>query len=149
MALVNATYVGTAAQKKVVRIACFSVSKELFTELNMPVGPLKSALLAVNIPEQSLIVGAHVIVEEASNAATTAAITVGTGEGRADLITTADLKAKGVTSDVELAVQTGTGLPLVVELEYVGAVTNVGKAQIIVEYIEYTKNSGEYTQVNN
>lgn len=148
MALVNATYAGVAAQKKVVRIACFTVDKELFTALNMPVGPAKSALLAVNLPEQSLIVGAHVIVEEASNAATSAAITVGTGEGKTDIITTADLKAKAVTSDVELAIATGSGTPLVVGLEYVGAVTNVGKAQVIVEYIEYTKNSGEYTKIN-
>lgn len=105
--------------------------------------------LLANIPLDAVITDAYIHVETVSDAATSAVATLGTTEGGSEILSAADLKtAVGKVGTFTGQSLTLTGKPLYLGVTTVGAATNVGKYIIVVEYIEYTKNTGEYTTIS-
>lgn len=102
--------------------------------------------LMANLPPNSLITDAYIMVDEPSDAATSAVAKLGTTEGGSEILSSADLTSAGkqgtFASDPIL---TGTGVPLYLGVTVAGAATEVGKYILVVEYLEYRKNTGEYT----
>lgn len=103
--------------------------------------------LLSNIPLDAVITDAYIHVETASDAATTNVATLGTTEGGSEILSAADLTSTGKEGTFTGQSLTTTGKPLYLGVTTVGAITNVGKYIIVVEYIEYTKNTGEYTTI--
>lgn len=100
-----------------------------------------------NIPPNSLITNAYIHVEAVSDAATTNVATLGTTEGGTEILSAADLKTLGEQGTFTGQSLTTTGKPLFLGTTVTGAATNVGKYIVVVEYIEYRKNTGEYTKI--
>lgn len=92
-----------------------------------------------NLPADCLVVDAYVSVAEAGDATRTADIGFA---GGAELIDDGSIAAVAVVKTNDLALETGTGKT--VTMVPSGAITQ-GKFIVTVKYIEYTKNSGEYT----
>ncbi len=102
--------------------------------------------LLVNIPKDAVITDAYIHVETVSDAATSNVATLGTTEGGSEILSAADLKtATGKEGTFTGQSLTTTGKPLYLGITTTGAATNVGKYIVVVEYVEYTKNTGEYT----
>lgn len=100
-----------------------------------------------NIPKDAVITDAYIHVETVSDAATTNVATLGTTEGGSEILSAADLKATGKEGTFTGQSLTTTGKPLFLGITTTGAATNVGKYIVVVEYVEYTKNTGEYTTI--
>ena len=103
--------------------------------------------LIAKLPPNCVITNAYVHVENASDAATSATLKLGTAAGGAQILSAANLKTAGKVGTFAGQSLTDTGVDLYLSAVYVGAVTNVGSYVVVVEYLEYTKNTGEYTQV--
>ena len=104
--------------------------------------------LLANLPPNSIITNAFIHVKTVSDAATSATGTLGTTDGGAEILSAANLKAAtGKVGTFAGQSLTGTGVGLYLRIVYVGAVTNVGEYLVVVEYMEYDKNTGEYTNV--
>lgn len=104
-------------------------------------------LLAL-LPHDSVITNAYVHVVTASDAATSNVATLGTTDGGSEILTGVDLTTVGEQGTFAGQSLTTTGKPLYLNITTTGAATDVGKYVVVVEYVEYTKNTGEYTQVN-
>jgi hypothetical protein len=140
MALVNLTRTDTLFQKK--SICLFAGELNEGAEL----GVTTASYHLANLPADAIITNAYIHVEKASNAATTAAATLGTTEGGSQILTGANLKTLGKQGTFVTAQSlTGTGKNLVLNVTITGAATAVGKYKVVVEYVEYRKNTGEYT----
>lgn len=103
--------------------------------------------LVATLPANAVITRAYVQVLSASDAATSAAAKLGTTEAGAEILSGANLKVLGKQGTLGSQFDTGTGKDVYMTLTYTGAATNVGKYVVVVEYDEYTKNDGEYTEV--
>jgi len=103
--------------------------------------------LLANLPPNSIVTNAYIHVEAASDAATTAVGKLGTAAAGAQIVSSANLKSTGKQGTFAGQSLTGTGKGLYFSAVYTGAVTNVGKYIVVVEYLEYRKNNGEYTSV--
>jgi len=103
--------------------------------------------LLSNIPLDALITDAYIHVVTASDAATSAVATLGTAEAGSEILSAADLTTVGKEGTFTGQSLTTTGKGLYLGITTVGAATNVGKYIVVVEYIEYTKNTGEYTTI--
>ena len=103
--------------------------------------------LIVNLPPRSIITDAYIHVVVASDAATSAVATFGTAEAGTEILSAADLTTLGKQGTFTGQSLTTTGKPLYLGITVVGAATNVGKYVMVVEYLEYTKNTGEYTKI--
>jgi hypothetical protein len=101
-----------------------------------------------NLPPNAVVTDAYIHVEAASDAATTNVATLGTTEGGSELLSAANLKTTGVQGAFTGQFLTGTGKPLFLGTTVTGAATNVGKYIVVVEYLEYRKNTGEYTKIS-
>jgi hypothetical protein len=112
------------------------------------IGVASEDYLLANLPPDAVIVDAYVHVETASDAATSAAATLGTTEGGSEILSAADLKSTGDEGTFTGQSLTGTGKSLYLGIAAVGASTAVGKYIVVVEYLEYKKNNGEYTKIN-
>lgn len=99
-----------------------------------------------NLPEDALITNAYVNVITASDAATTAAATLGTAEGGSQLLTAVNLKTAGKQGTFAGQRMTGTGAELWLNTTITGAATAVAKYLVVVEYLEFNKATGEYTK---
>ncbi len=105
--------------------------------------------LLANLPKDAYITGAFVFTETVSDAATSAVLTLGASSGATDIMTAGDLATAGKTGTVNSSfINTGTGLEVWANITITGAATAVGKYRVIVEYIEHTKDTGEYTVFN-
>lgn len=100
-----------------------------------------------NIPPDAIITNAYIHVETASDAATSNAATLGTTEGGTEILSAADLKATGKEGTFTGQSLTGTGVELFLGVTVTGAATAVGKYKVVVEYLEFKKNTGEYTRM--
>jgi len=100
-----------------------------------------------NLPPDAIITNAYIHVETASDAAISAVATLGTTSGGTEILSAADLTTVGEQGTFTGQSLTGTGVTLWLGLAYVGAATNVGKYKVVVEYLEYRKNTGDYTQI--
>ena len=103
--------------------------------------------LLANLPHDAVITDAYIHVETASDAATSNVATLGTTEGGTEILSAADLKATGEQGTFTGQSLTTTGKPLYLGVTTTGAATDVGKYIVVVEYVEYTKNTGEYTKI--
>ncbi len=103
--------------------------------------------LLANLPADSIITNAYVFVQTVSDAATSASATLGTASAGAQLLTGANLKTAGKQGTFVGQVATGTGVELWLNVSKSGAKTAVAKYVVAVEYLEFTKNTGEYTKV--
>lgn len=104
--------------------------------------------LIAKLPAKSHITNAYVFVATASDAATSAAATVGTASGGAQILSAVNLKTTGKQGTFAGMTDTATGVDVYLNLTYTGAATNVGRYRVVIEYLEYTKNTGEYTKFN-
>jgi hypothetical protein len=103
--------------------------------------------LVATLPANAVIVRAYVQVLTASDAATSASAKLGTTEAGSEILSAANLKTLGKQGTFGTQADTGTGKDVFMTLTYTGAATTVGKYVVVVEYDEYTKNDGEYTEV--
>lgn len=106
--------------------------------------------LLATLPERSIITNAYIHVKTVSDAATTNAATLGTASAGAQILTGGNLKSAGKTGTfVSGQVETGTGVDLWFNVTVTGAQTAVGEYVVVVEYLEYAKDNGEYTLIPN
>lgn len=99
-----------------------------------------------NLPPDAIILDAFIHVKTASDAATSATGTLGTASAGTQILSAADLKTTGDSGTFTGQSLTGTGKEVWLGLAYVGANTDVGEYIVVVEYLEYEKNTGEYTR---
>ena len=111
------------------------------------IGTTSGSYQLANLPLDAVIVNAYIHVKTASDAATSAAATLGTTEGGSEILSGADLKVAGEQGTFTGQSLTGTGVPLVLNTTITGAATAVGEYIVVVEYLEYFKDNGEYTQI--
>lgn len=98
------------------------------------------------LPPNCIITAANIHVVTASDAVTSSTGTLGTTEGGSEILSAADLKSAGDEGTFTGESLTGTGKPLYLGITKVGGNgTAVGETVVVVEYLEYTKKSGEYT----
>lgn len=102
--------------------------------------------LLANLPANAVVTDAFVHVITASNA-TTYGITLGTASGGAQLVSAANGKTAGKQGTFAGQINTGTGEELWLNVTRTGTGSVDAKYLVVVEYIEFTKNTGEYTQV--
>ena len=98
------------------------------------------------LPANAIITNAYVFVRTVSNAATSAAFTLGTTDGGAQLVTGVNAKTLGKQGTFVGMVDTGTGVSLYLNRTITGAET-AGKYVVVVEYLEFTKTNGELTDI--
>lgn len=148
MANTKVTTVGTLAQKKVKRVFSAHIGDDFRTQAaTLGAATPAGNYLVVNLPQDAVITDAYAVVNTVSNAATAATVALGTTEGGAQIMAAADIKAAtGVVGSLVGKLKTGTGLPVYMTLVYTGATTNYGDVTVVIEYTEYRKTSGEYTQ---
>lgn len=115
-------------------------------DAQIPAGTSEDYQLA-NLPPEAVITDAFVHVVTASDAATSAVATLGTTEGGSEIASAIDLATVGEQGTFTGQSATGSGVPLWLGVTYTGAATNVGEYIVVVEYIEYNKNTGEYTKI--
>ena len=104
--------------------------------------------LMAKLPPEAVITNAYVHVVTASDAATSASMKLGTAEGGSEILSAANLKTLGKQGTFTGQSLTGTGVDLYVGVTVTGAATAVGEYIIVVEYVEYEKNTGEYTEIS-
>lgn len=147
MANTNITRAGTNAQKKVKRVLSIRVNEVSFQNAGVQLAVGTQHFLVAQLPERSVLTDAYVVVDSVANSATTATAALGTAEAGAQIMAAADVKtAAVVTGSLVGKLKTGTGMPIYLALVYTGATTNFGDYTVVIEYTEYTKKSGEYTQ---
>lgn len=99
------------------------------------------------LPTNAIVTNAYIHVQTVSDAATSNVATLGTAEGGTQILSAANLKTLGKQGTFTGQSLTTTGKPLYLGVTTTGAATNVGKYIVVVEYLEYTKNTGEYTKI--
>ena len=99
-----------------------------------------------NLPPDSIITNAYIMVLTASDAATSLTAKIGTAEAGTEVLSAATLKTLGKRGTFTGFSTTSSGVELYLTLTYVGAATAVGDYVVVVEYLEYDKNTGEYTK---
>jgi len=144
MANIDKTRQNNFMQKK--SICLFSAKVIEGTEDDQITSGSGNFLLA-NLPPRAVITDAYIHVETASDAATTNVATIGTTEGGSEILSAADLKSTGKEGTFTGQSLTTTGKPLFLGITTTGAATDVGKYIVVVEYVEFTKNTGEYTTI--
>ncbi len=98
------------------------------------------------LPPNSIITDAYLFTKVAGDAATTIVIALGKTEGGSEIFSAANGKALGKTGTFTAqTADTGTGVSLYLGRTVTGGGTNIGKYIVVVEYLEYTKETGELT----
>ncbi len=137
MANTDVTRVDAFSQKKGVCQAVIRVGKDEYGTFSAA-GNYKAVLL----PKDAIITDAYVHTLIVSDAA---AVTVGTTEGGTEILSAGDSTALGKTGTFTGQSATGTGKEMFVSI---AAPATIGDFVVVVEYCEFTKNTGEYTQIN-
>lgn len=145
MAYTDMTRSGEFSQKK--SICVFAADIAEGTSLNEGQVPAATGnFLVGKLPPDSVVTNAYVHVITAGDAATSATAKLGTAEGGSEVLSAANLKTLGKQGTFTGQVHTNTGVDLYLGLTITGAATNVAHYVVVVEYLEYQKNTGEYTQ---
>tara|TARA_R110002012_G_C11625243_1_gene609385 strand:+ start:1462 stop:1893 length:432 start_codon:yes stop_codon:yes gene_type:complete len=97
------------------------------------------------LPENAIVTGAYVFVKTASDAATSASAKLGTASGGTQIMSSANMKTAGKQGTFTGHLDTGSGTPVYLGVTYTGAATEVGEYVVVIDYLEYTKNSQELT----
>jgi len=137
MAFTDLTRVDNYHQKKGVCETVIRVGSEEYKEFTAA-GNFKVALL----PPRAVITDAYVHTFTASDAG---AITLGTTEGGTEILSLGDSTTPGKTGTFTGQSHTDTGVPLFMTT---AAAATQGDFIAVVEYVEYTKNTGEYTKIS-
>jgi len=137
MAVLNRTRIGLRNQKKSV---CASHAELTFEDF--PASGDVAQVFA--IPEDSLLTAINLNVKEAFNAG--ASIVIAATLNGAPVMASISIATTGIKTLTVTKRDSGAGGLLLVTCTIVGAVPTAGKADLIVDYTEYTKNSGEYTE---
>ena len=103
--------------------------------------------LLANLPPEAIITNAYIHVVAAGDAGTSSTGKLGTAETGSQILSAANMKTLGKQGTFTGQVETGSGVELHFTITNVGtAATAVGKYIIVVEYLEYSKKTGEYTK---
>lgn len=129
--------IGTLNQKKGICVAAALLDFDTL-------GAATASFQLFNLPPEAVITGAYVHVVKASDAVTSNAGSIGTAENGTEVLSSADLKVAGKQGTFTGQSLTTTGKTIWFKQTVTGAAT-VGKFLVVVEYLEYNKNSGEYT----
>lgn len=105
--------------------------------------PAAGPYQVANLPPDALIVNAYVHTMSASSAAT---VTLGTTSGGSDILSGGDVDSIPGEGSFGGKAHTGTGKPVYMGL---GGAATTGSFVAVIEYIEYKKNTGEYTRITN
>lgn len=137
---------GTFAQKKDISVAAYHLVEGTDANAGQIPGPGTNDNYHLgNLPPKSIILDASIFVITASDAATSAVGTLGTASAGTQIVSAADLTTTGDQGTFTGQSHTGTGVNVWFGVTYTGAGTNVGEYVALIEYLEYTKNTGEYT----
>ena len=118
-----------------------------FTEGRDGVTAASANHLLAKLPRGCLVTTAYVFTHTVSDAATSAAITLGTTSGGTQIMSAGNLKTAGKTGTASAMIDTGTGVDLWMNLTFSGAAADVAKYAVVVEYMEPAKASGDLTDV--
>jgi len=146
MAFTDKTREANFAQKKGV---CLVAAEIVEGTESYEIPAATGNFLLANIPPDAIITNAYIQVKTAADAATSATAKLGTAEGGTEVLSAANLKTLGKQGTFTGHVETGTGAELYLGLTVTGAATNVANYVVVVEYVEYRKNTGEYTRITN
>lgn len=104
--------------------------------------PAIGSYLVAKLPPEAVVTNAYVFTKVVSP---TNVVIVGTAEAGTQILSAGASQTLGKTGTFTGFVNTGTGVDV-----YVGfsAIPTTGDFMIVVEYLEYTKTTGELTQVN-
>tara|TARA_R110000851_G_scaffold14313_5_gene48495 strand:+ start:4314 stop:4757 length:444 start_codon:yes stop_codon:yes gene_type:complete len=147
MANTDVTRSGEFAQKKGICV----FAGDIVEGTNLNEGQIPAAtgnFLIGKLPPDAVITNAYVHVITAGDAATSASAKLGTAEGGSQVLSAANLKTLGKQGTFTGQVHTDTGVDLYLGLTITGAATDVAHYVTVVEYLEYQKNTGEYTRFN-
>lgn len=97
--------------------------------------------LVAHLPPRAIVTDAYVYTFVVSDAG---AVTLGSTEGGTEILDLGDTTVLGITGTPSKG-QTGTGVPLYMSIS---APITSGEFIAVVEYLEYTKNTGEYTRID-
>lgn len=145
MAFTDMTREANFAQKKGI---CLFASEVVEGTESFEIPAASGNYLLANIPPDAIITDAYIQVQVASDAATSAVATLGTAEAGTEVLSAADLTTLGKQGTFTGHVETDTGAELYLGVTVTGAATAVGKYVVVVNYVEYRKNTGEYTRIN-
>lgn len=129
--------IGTLNQKKTISVATAELD---FATL----GAVTASFQLFNLPPHAVITNAYVHVITASDAATTNVGIIGTAENGTEVLSAANLKTPGKQGTFTAQSLTAAGKTIWFKQTVTGVAT-VGKCLVVVEYLEYNKNTGEYT----
>lgn len=136
MAFTDVTRIDNYMQKKESCYAIICVGEDEYKEFTAA-GNYKVA----NLPPRAVVVDAYVHTFSASDAG---AVTLGTTEGGTEILSAGDSATPGKSGTFTGQSHTDSGKPLFMT---VAAAATQGDFIAVVEYVEYTKNTGEYTKI--
>ena len=143
MANIDLTRTGELAQKKGV---CVFSGLLVEGTGNGELGILTDNYHLGKLPPDAIITNAYIHIVTASDAATSNTGKLGTAEAGSQILSAANLKTLGKQGTFTGQSKTATGVDVFLTTTIVGAATAVGEYVVTVEYLEYTKNTGEYTK---
>jgi len=103
--------------------------------------------LIANLPPRAIVTNAYIHTLVVGDAATSNVVTIGTAEGGDEILSAGDTLTLGKSGTFTGQVSTNTGVALYLGVTTTGAATAVGKYVVVVEYLEFEKNTGEYTRI--
>jgi len=137
MAFTDLTRIDNFHQKKGICETVIRVGSEEYKEFTAA-----GNYLVANLPSRAVIIDAYVHTFVASDAL---GVTVGTTEGGTEILSAATSGTLGKTGTFTGQSHTDTGVPMYMTI---AAPATIGDFVVVVEYLEYTKNTGEYTKIN-
>lgn len=98
------------------------------------------------LPPGAVVIDAYLWIKTPSDALT-ATVALGTTEGGAEIMAATTLTSAGSAGTLVAEVDTGSELPIYATVVNSGDGTDVADYVIVVLYLEYDKNTGEYTRM--
>ena len=138
MAYNDITRYSTNAQKKTVNILAVHLNNETRKYF-----PIAGNYLIANLPPNTIIIEGFIYVNEVSNGGT---CLIGVNEAGSEILSAAAVGTKGKrgTAGTTMPLNFPTGTPVYLRIP---TKPTTGDFIVIVEYIEHTKNTGEYTTI--
>jgi|SaaInl8_120m_RNA_FD_contig_21_2407617_length_2604_multi_16_in_0_out_0_2 hypothetical protein len=121
------------------RSVCSSVGELLFSDITTAVSDT-----ICKIPKGALVLGTRTNVITAFNAGTSITADIGIGGSATGIDDDLSIASTGVTAGTASGVYYASGTDVTVVTTITGAVPTAGRLQIIVDYIETDKVSGNY-----
>lgn len=138
MAFTDKTRVNEFAQKKSICVMACHIDESSADEF-----ATAGNFVIANLPPEAVILDAYVHTIAASNAG---AITLGTTEGGTEILSAGDSATPGKSGTFTGQSVTGTGVPVYMSTAANVTPANIGDFVVVIDYLEYEKNTGEYTR---